>query len=112
MTSEYVTNLFINLFMILIMIQITYFWHVKYGVLGVINPLIIGIGQVITIVINVLLFSVTLSPGNQLINFSSISIILGIYYGGYLVGLGLYMLTLIIASFYTASFEWIHFFSG
>ena len=94
------------------MIQITYFWHVKYGVLGVINPLIIGIGQVITIVINVLLFSVTLSPGNQLINFSSISIILGIYYGGYLVGLGLYMLTLIIASFYTASFEWIHFFSG
>ena len=94
------------------MIQITYFWHVKYGVLGVINPLIIGIGQAITILINVLLFSATLSPGNQLINFGSISILLGIYYGGYLVGLGLYMLTLITASFYTASFEWIHFFSG
>ncbi len=112
MTSEFITNLFINLFIILIMIQIIYFWHVKYGVIGVINPLIVGIGQAITILLNIVFFTAESPPGIQIMNFSSISIIIGTLYGGCATGISLYLLTLITSIPYTTSFEWFHIFSG
>ncbi len=112
MTSEYMANLFINLFIILIIIQLIYFWHVKYGSLGEINHLIVGIGQAISILLNSLFFSVEPSPGFQMVSLSSISIIIGIYYGGYAVGAGLYILTLLTTFLSTTSFDWFHTFSG
>lgn len=112
MASEYIENLFINLFITLIIIQLIYFWHVKYGALGEINHLIVGIGQAISILLNILFFSVEPSPGAEMVSLSSISIILGIYYGRYSVGVGLYIITLIASFLHTTSFEWFYFFSG
>lgn len=112
MISEYMANLFINLFITLIIIQLIYFWHVKYGSLGEINHLIVGIGQAISILLNILFFSTESLPGAQMVSLSSISIIIGIYYGGYAVGAGLYILTLLTSFLSTTSFEWFHFFSG
>ncbi|WP_139892255.1 HAMP domain-containing sensor histidine kinase [Bacillus sp. D386] len=112
MTSEFIAKLFINLFIILIIIQFIYFWHVKYGILGVINPLIVGIGQAIAILVNIVFFTAESPPGIQIMNFSSISIIIGIFYGGYAIGISLYMLTFTASILYTSSFEWFHFFSG
>jgi two-component system sporulation sensor kinase B len=112
MTSEYMTNLFINLFIILIVIQLIYFWHVKYGVMGVMNPLTVLSGQSIAILINMLFFPVEPSSEYELMNLSSISIILGTYYGGYAVGISLYILTVIISFVYATSFVWLHLFSG
>ena len=112
MTTEFTLYLFINLFSILIIIQLIYFWHVKYGVLGEINPLIVGIGQAIPIFINMVFFSVELSPGNELMNYSSIPIMIGAYYGGSAIAICLYILTLIISFFYPTSFVSFYFFSG
>ena len=112
MTTEFTGYLFINLFIILIFIQLIYFWHVKYGVLGEINPLIVGIGQALPILINMVFFSVEPNRGSEILNYSSISISIGAYYGGTAVAISLYILTLIISFFYTTSFVGMHFIAG
>ena len=112
MTTEFMAYLFINLFIILIAIQLIYFWHVKYGVIGEINPFVTGVCQALAIGANVIFFSVGPYSVNEPLNYSSLSIIIGTYYGGSAVGVCLFILTLIISFFQTTSYILFHLLSG